>query len=262
MIEKLVLFALGAVVLAGCTSSKPDAAEGGTKSKVSGTVTYRERMALPPDAVLQVRLEDVSRADAPATVLGEQTIQLAGRQVPIPFEIEYDPSKIQNDGRYNVRGQISVAGKLMFSSTTANPVLTQGAGSAPAIVLQRTTEGAAAADSALINTYWKVTEIQGKPVVVREHQSEPHIILQAEESRFVGSGGVNRVLGTFTVNGQSLTLAPGPMTLMAGPPEAMAQEQAFVDAIKTVTGFSVSGDKLTMLAGEKPVLKFTAVALR
>ena len=33
---------------------------------IEGTATYRERMALPPGAVFEATLEDVSRADAPA----------------------------------------------------------------------------------------------------------------------------------------------------------------------------------------------------
>src|SRR3990172_1248087 len=38
-------------------------------SAVTGTASYRERIALPPDAVFEATLEDVSRADAPAEVI-------------------------------------------------------------------------------------------------------------------------------------------------------------------------------------------------
>jgi Type III secretion system lipoprotein chaperone (YscW) len=37
--------------------------------EVSGWVSYRQRVALPPGAVVTVRLSDVSRADAPSTVI-------------------------------------------------------------------------------------------------------------------------------------------------------------------------------------------------
>jgi putative lipoprotein len=43
---------------------------GQTSGQVRGTVTYRERLALPPDAVFEATLEDVSRAYVPAEVLG------------------------------------------------------------------------------------------------------------------------------------------------------------------------------------------------
>jgi uncharacterized lipoprotein YbaY len=109
-----------------------------TTARVTGTVTYRERIALPPSAVVQVSLQDVSRADAPATILGEQTIETAGRQVPIPFEIAYDPAAIDPRFRYAVRARITVDGQLMFTSTVANLVITSGNPSSDVeIVMQR-----------------------------------------------------------------------------------------------------------------------------
>ncbi|TIV73114.1 MAG: hypothetical protein E5V93_18665, partial [Mesorhizobium sp.] len=41
---------------------------------IAGEVTYRERIALPPDAVLVVELADVSLADAPAIVIAKRRI--------------------------------------------------------------------------------------------------------------------------------------------------------------------------------------------
>lgn len=50
-------------------------------AQVKGTATYRERIALTPDAVFEAMLEDVSRADAPAVVIGSVRIGKPG-QVP------------------------------------------------------------------------------------------------------------------------------------------------------------------------------------
>lgn len=105
-------------------------------ARVSGVVTYRQRSALPPDAVVTVTLEDVSRADAPAVRLGEQVIATAGQQVPIAFEIPYDPAAIDPRHRYNVRARITVGDQLRFISTRAHPVLTQGAPSEVEIVVE------------------------------------------------------------------------------------------------------------------------------
>ena len=38
----------------------------GRDSAIKGTATYRERIAMPPNAVFEATLEDVSLADAPA----------------------------------------------------------------------------------------------------------------------------------------------------------------------------------------------------
>jgi uncharacterized lipoprotein YbaY len=106
-------------------------------AKVTGTVTYRERLALPPNAVVQVSLQDVSLADAPAVVLGEQTITTGGAQIPIPFEITYDPAAIDQRLTYSVPARITVDGQLLFTSTTTTLVITQGNPSDVEIVVQR-----------------------------------------------------------------------------------------------------------------------------
>ncbi len=93
---------------------------------ITGNVTYLVRSALPPDAITTVQLLDVSLADAPATVLGEQ--QIVGGQVPIPFEINYNSSDIQPTHSYSLFARITDAqGNLLFISGTSVPVITNGA---------------------------------------------------------------------------------------------------------------------------------------
>jgi putative lipoprotein len=94
---------------------------------VTGTVAYRERIALPPSAVVKVQLVDVSRADAKAVVLGEHVIEAKGRQVPFAFEIPYDPAKIEVNHSYAVQARIEDAGQLRFISDQRYAVITNGA---------------------------------------------------------------------------------------------------------------------------------------
>jgi hypothetical protein len=49
-------------------------AEAETTATVRGEATYRERLAVPPGARLEVLLLDVSRADAPAQTIGSVTL--------------------------------------------------------------------------------------------------------------------------------------------------------------------------------------------
>ncbi|MGF1566509.1 MAG: YbaY family lipoprotein [Nodosilinea sp.] len=95
-------------------------------AQVTGTVTYLPRIAMPPNAVLEVTLADVSRADAPAIVLASQGIIFGDRQVPIPFALTYDPKQIDPRFTYVVQARIVVDGQLRFISTTSNPVITRG----------------------------------------------------------------------------------------------------------------------------------------
>jgi uncharacterized lipoprotein YbaY/heat shock protein HslJ/uncharacterized lipoprotein NlpE involved in copper resistance len=103
---------------------------------ISGTATYRERIALPPGAVLELSLEDVSRADAPAKELGRVRIENLGNP-PFEFEIPYDSEAIDDRHSYAVRATIRAGGKLLFTTDTNYPVLTRGAGNEVELLLRR-----------------------------------------------------------------------------------------------------------------------------
>jgi putative lipoprotein len=119
----LALFA--AALAAGCAGLGADPVGGG--ARVTGTVTYLQRVALPPGAVIKVQLADVSRAGAPAIVLGEQLIAAGGRQPPFGFEIAYDPAKIDPRFTYAVQARIEHEGKLLFINDQRYSVITRGA---------------------------------------------------------------------------------------------------------------------------------------
>src|SRR5215831_5283212 len=115
-------------VLGGCGSGKGSAPAAEPQSVLTGTVTYRERIALPPNARVEVRLEDVSQADAPADEIATQTVATNGKQVPIPFELRYPTRSIDSSHRYAVRASITSAdGDLMFTTAMRYAVLTGGA---------------------------------------------------------------------------------------------------------------------------------------
>jgi putative lipoprotein len=131
---------LGIVLaLAGCASAAVVPATGGgtAAGQVTGSVTYRERIALPPTAVVHVRLVDVSRADAPAVLITEQVIRTEGRQVPFEFALAYDESHILPAHTYAVQARIEDGGKLLFISDTMHPVITRGAPLRVDIVVRR-----------------------------------------------------------------------------------------------------------------------------
>jgi len=115
----------GEMMQKGCELDKPMNAEA-TAGTVSGTVSYLSRMALPASAIMEVRLQDVSQADAPAKVIAKEEIALGERQVPIPFELKFDSRKIEPQHTYSVGASIVVNGELRFLSDKTYPVLTRG----------------------------------------------------------------------------------------------------------------------------------------
>jgi uncharacterized lipoprotein YbaY/heat shock protein HslJ/uncharacterized lipoprotein NlpE involved in copper resistance len=99
------------------------------KAELTGTVrgeaSYRERIAVPSGTQLEVLLLDVSRADAPAEVIGKTIVADAG-QPPYRFEIHYPPGRIIASHRYAVSARLSHAGRLLFATNQHYPVLTDG----------------------------------------------------------------------------------------------------------------------------------------
>lgn len=98
---------------------EPDAA-------VSGSVTYRERIALTPGAMLVVELRDVSLQDAAAPLIARQTIENPG-QVPIAFRVGFNRADINSRNTYAIQARIIESdGRLAFINDTAYDVITRG----------------------------------------------------------------------------------------------------------------------------------------
>lgn len=92
---------------------------------VVGTISASEGTTIPADAVITVRLNDVSLADVPAITIGEQTITGVS-EFPVPFSVTYDPSIIEDNHTYAVSVRIeNPAGDLLFINTSAYQVITR-----------------------------------------------------------------------------------------------------------------------------------------
>jgi heat shock protein HslJ len=107
--------------------SLPTTPGAGKSTQVTGTVSYRERIALAPGSLVIVTLEDTSKADAKATILGEARITIERKQVPITFAIDVEAGLIDARHRYAVRARIlDPKGALRWTSTQAYLVMTGG----------------------------------------------------------------------------------------------------------------------------------------
>ena len=95
-------------------------------ASVSGTVTYRERITLSPEAKLVVEIRDVSYQDAAAPLIARQTISDLG-QVPIEYKVGYNKDDIDSRSIYSVSARIIESDeRLAFTNDTAHDVITRG----------------------------------------------------------------------------------------------------------------------------------------
>ena len=127
MANPIAALAALAVLLAAavCGDCGADGEGGGGGAAVSGTISWRGGIALPPGAVAVVQLRDVSLADAPSVLIAEQRIADPGSP-PIAFRIGYDPAGIDARRTYAVQAEIRDGDRLLFVNDTAYEVLTGG----------------------------------------------------------------------------------------------------------------------------------------
>jgi uncharacterized lipoprotein YbaY len=122
---------------AGAAAARDNAAEAQATSDslpkpaplvMMGSLTYRARIALPPQAVALVELREIpgtatsgaATAATPATAAGrvvaEQRISLEGKQVPVPFSAWVERGALSPASRYELRGGILVDGRPAWVS--------------------------------------------------------------------------------------------------------------------------------------------------
>ncbi|MBO9446605.1 YbaY family lipoprotein [Ruegeria sp. R14_0] len=225
-----------ALAVAAVTATLGGTALAGT---IEGSATYRERIAVPPDATLLVQLQDVSRADVPSVTLSAKRYALTG--VPAQFELSYDDALIQEGMRYVVRGSIFQGDTLLYTTDTAYPVLTNGAGNTTDLVLVKVQPPGAAT---LENTSWTAMGLNGAPI---ETERRPALSF-AQDGAFSGTGGCNRFSGQAKITGTNIEF-PDNMaaTLMACPPPLDDVERQFFKALQGASAYVFKGDTLVLL---------------
>lgn len=251
---------VASVLIGGCSGSEDQNA----KLKVTGTVTFLQQIALPPDAEVRVALEDISLQDAPAGIIAEKTIPTKGKQVPIPFVIEYDPKVIEESHSYSVRAEIFVGGEKKFMTTQSYPVLTREA-PAHADVIVMALQAEAPTHTALVGTHWSLVELGGSAIAKTPTGREPYLMLLEEESRAVATGGCNQMSGSYTLasdeNGTKLSFSQFAATLKACP-DGMDRDAALGAALQATAGCRVDGSTMELTDASGAVLaRFQAAAI-
>lgn len=99
---------------------------------VAGEVVLADGPDLPPGALVDVLIEDQSRADVAATVVARSQSVATGPP-PYPFRLSTDLSELDPQRRYGLRVRISAQGELWYINTDRVPI-TADAGDAPIVV--------------------------------------------------------------------------------------------------------------------------------
>ncbi|MGH7674583.1 MAG: YbaY family lipoprotein [Gemmatimonadales bacterium] len=247
------LAVLWAPALLACAAHGGHSSQRAAQPTVRGSVSYRERVALPADAVVDVWITDVSPLIMAQVLLAETTVRSEGRQVPISFELRYDAGMIQPDHVYGIKAVIRSAGEMLFASDTAHLVITKGNPTQVNLWLKRVSEGPGAT-TGLLGTAWRLEDLGGAGVI-----DNVEVTLEFPEAgKVAGKASCNRFFGTAEVAGGSITLSPLGTTRMACPEAVMNQEGKYLKALHDAERFALEGTALLVYSrGMETPLRFT-----
>lgn len=109
---------------AGCqaTGNTPAAAQSG---KVTGKVYYLQRIALPKETKLVVKLVDTTDSRKPKTM--DTMSRTIGSKTPVDFTLSFNPGAIKDNGVYQVTATLELPGGKIWWHEQSYPVLSGGA---------------------------------------------------------------------------------------------------------------------------------------
>lgn len=116
----------------------------------------------------------------------------------------------------------------------------------------------AASQPSLTETQWNLTEVEGEPVTVQAADSQPYIYLQEPGDKLSGSGGCNRLFGSFDLSGSSLQFHSIASTLMACAGNSSSHEAALLEALRLTTSYQMSGNVLQLKVDDRVLARFQA----
>ncbi|MXU64551.1 YbaY family lipoprotein [Oceanomicrobium pacificus] len=217
-------------------------------SEITGSAAYRERIALPPESLLRVELRDVSKADAPSTLIAAQTVYTDGR-VPIAFKLPYDTRLINDRHSYAVSATLSHDGQVLFRTDTVYPVITRDAGEEVDLLLVKASApapetDAAAGSAADFAGTWLAEDLMGQGVI---DNLQSTLEIQADGT-VGGLAGCNRFRGDVDIEGATFRAGPMALTQKACIPAVGEQEQRFMKVLGAANRIVMDGPYMKLLA--------------
>ncbi len=227
------------------------ALSGQTMTTISGTVTIREKIALPESATVTVSLSRYG-ANGGQTMVSEIKLVLNGRQLPVAFVLPYQLGKTEKGETFGVTARILDGGKVLFETDRAAMVIANNKSRAELTLVKPAPTPAA---WKMEDREWTLRWMEGREV---KAERPPTLKFVSTGNKVEAFAGVNRMGGSYQLEASLLQVDPGAMTKMAGPPELMDLEQNFVRLLQLVNRRSVEEGELVLRRGDVELLRFVS----
>lgn len=112
----------------------------------------------------------------------------------------------------------------------------------------------------VLNTKWKLVELNGKSVDLSEEMKEDLFLQLNSDNRYAAFAGCNNLMGNYELDEAKMRISfsKGASTMMACP--NMETEQEFTEMLEKVDNYSINGNQMTLnKARMAPLAKFEAI---
>lgn len=248
-----ILFASAALAmsLGACATIPTDtgANEVAMVETISGTLSYRERIALPPGARMEIVVSDITLGRNEELILSREMNTIGQASPPIPFSIDVSKLNLSDGPLYGLRAFIREPdGTIMFR--TNEPFLLNlrsdfvNIGDITVSMTSPDDPGLAGIPG-LKDGEWRVTQIGGDVV---PQDTGPTMTFAADGSLY-GSTSCNRFNGSYSIDGNALVVGKVAATKRACEAGLMQQERRFLDAISMIENASLEDGGFLVLSG-------------
>lgn len=213
---------------------------------IEGTLFYRERMVLPPQAMVYVQIFPMNSQTPMASAL-----MPAAESGEIPFRVY---CLEQTAGNFQLRAEIIHNGETLFATQNNETITLPGS---PSVLLYRAMPKETHNSPTLLQTYWRMSEINGKAVEQFQSQPEPHLIFK-EDGQAIGSDGCNNFFMSWKREGQNLRFLSGGSTLRLCP-QGDEQARAIHSMFTHVDEWNITGSRLVLRSQNSVIAVFEAV---
>ena len=120
----------------------------------------------------------------------------------------------------------------------------------------------AAATATLENTYWKLAEMNGQPVITPTDAREVHMILgpMGTEKQIKGFAGCNTIGGSYSTDGSKIKFVTLSTKMFCE--DTQDVENFFLKVLSQADSYKINGQTLELYQGGTLLAPFTAVYLK
>ena len=214
---------------------------------LKGTLFFRERIMLPPEVNVGVRLLTKEGA-----VVGQSSSTISGRD-ELSFRICFLASDLEDNAA--LEASVFYGKEPLFNAPEGKNIPLDGR---PSVLLHHAVPSHEQ-ELPLKGTYWRLKELYGKPVESFPGQPEAHLIL-SEKGEATGSDGCNNFFMGWEGSDGNISFTPGGSTLRLCP-EGEEQAQKMLQMFPIVNEWKISDGKLELCTEESVAAVFEAVEM-